>query len=71
MASLSDFFAMGGYAAFVWPAYGLTAAVMIWLTWSSVRDLRADRRTLEALQNDRRLSRTDQCGQAEEPDDDA
>jgi heme exporter protein D len=26
---MSDFLDMGGYAAFVWPAYGLTFAVVI------------------------------------------
>jgi heme exporter protein D len=29
------FFAMGGYAAFVWPCYLLTAAAMLWLGYSS------------------------------------
>jgi heme exporter protein D len=27
--SLSEFFHMGGYAAFVWPCYGLTLVVLI------------------------------------------
>jgi heme exporter protein D len=27
--SLSEFLNMGGYAAFVWPAFGATAVVMI------------------------------------------
>ena len=27
-----EFFQMGGYAAFVWPSYGLTALVL-WLNW--------------------------------------
>jgi len=26
---MSEFFSMGGYAAFVWPAYGLTLVVLI------------------------------------------
>ena len=42
MESLSEFFAMGGYAAFVWPAYAVAAGIMTWLAWSSVRGLRAD-----------------------------
>ena len=29
---MSDFLAMGGYAAFVWPCYGLTA-IVLWLNW--------------------------------------
>jgi heme exporter protein D len=62
MESLSEFFAMGGYAAFVWPAYAVAAGIMTWLAWSSVRGLRADRRTLEKLQNERRESRDDETG---------
>lgn len=27
--SISDFFAMGGYAFYVWGSFGLTAAVMV------------------------------------------
>ena len=27
-----EFFQMGGYAAFVWPSYGL-AALVLWLNW--------------------------------------
>ena len=32
---MMEFLAMGGFAAFVWPCYALTAAGMIWLGWSS------------------------------------
>ena len=34
---MSDFFAMGGYGAYVWPAFGFAAAVLLgllWQTWS-------------------------------------
>jgi len=34
---LQDFFHMGGYARFVWPAYGLTAAVLVWNWWAARR----------------------------------
>jgi len=27
---MSDFFAMGGYAWYVWMAYGVTALVIVW-----------------------------------------
>jgi heme exporter protein D len=37
----SAFFAMGGYAAFIWPAYGATAAILIGLLVASWRGLRA------------------------------
>lgn len=50
MERLEAFFAMGGYGAFVWPAYGLTALVMIWLLVSTLRRLRASERALAQLQ---------------------
>ena len=35
--SLSDFFAMGGYASYVWSAFGITFLAMIVLLVLSVR----------------------------------
>ena len=35
--SLSDFFAMGGYASYVWSAFGITFLAMIILLVVSVR----------------------------------
>ncbi|KAB0480759.1 heme exporter protein CcmD [Vibrio chagasii] len=35
--SLSDFFAMGGYASYVWSAFGITFLLMIILLVVSVR----------------------------------
>jgi len=29
---VAEFFQMGGYAAFVWPSYGI-AALVLWLNW--------------------------------------
>lgn len=51
---MSEFFAMGGYAAFVWPAYGLTALVMLGLLVDTVHRLRSRRRRLEALEDEKR-----------------
>jgi heme exporter protein D len=34
---LQTFLHMGGYAEYVWPAYGLTAAVLVWNWWSARR----------------------------------
>ena len=34
---LQNFIEMGGYARFVWPAYGLTALVLVWNWWSARR----------------------------------
>ena len=47
---IAGFFAMGGYAVYVWPAYGLSVAVLAWLVISSVTGLRADRRRLSQLE---------------------
>ena len=34
---MADFFAMGGYAGFVWPAYGATLLVLVIAIVSSLR----------------------------------
>ena len=44
---------MGGYAAFVWPAFAVAAAVMTALALVSRRGLRARQAELEALQSAR------------------
>ncbi len=36
LASFSEFLLMGGYAEYVWSAYGLTATVMILMTLHAV-----------------------------------
>ena len=41
MEELRTFLAMGGYGAFVWPAFGVTALVMVWLLAASLRRLLA------------------------------
>jgi heme exporter protein D len=53
MQRLSDFLSMGGYAAFVWPAYGLTIVVMAGFVAQSLRRYRRNQRALDALQRDR------------------
>ncbi len=45
------FFDMGGYAAFVWPAYALTAAVLAAVAVASWRELRALERELADLED--------------------
>lgn len=37
------FWAMGGYARFVWPCYGLVALVLVWNLWSARRHAAAAR----------------------------
>ncbi len=48
MEQLQTFFAMGGYGAFVWPAYGASALVLGWLWVSSLRRLHGLERALAA-----------------------
>ena len=35
--SLAQFFHMGGYAAYVWSAFGITSVSMLLLVWNSLR----------------------------------
>ncbi len=49
MEKVAEFFAMGGYAAFVWPAYLITALVLIGLLVHALYTLRRRERRLEAL----------------------
>ena len=66
MESLSDFLAMGGYAAYVWPAVGLTLAVLVGFALASWRSLARTRRQLALLEADRRARRQRAAG-AEAP----
>ncbi len=50
METSSSFLAMGGYAAFVWPAYILAAAILLGLWIESLRRLRGSQRTLARLE---------------------
>jgi heme exporter protein D len=49
---MSDFLAMGGYAAFIWPAWGLSAAAVIGLVLFAMLERRAARERLQRLEND-------------------
>ncbi len=49
--SLSAFLEMGGYGAYVWPAFALTAAVLVGLLVASVRSLRAREKDLTRLRS--------------------
>ena len=40
--SLSEFFAMGGYGAYIWSCYGLTAVVLIFMAWRARSELRTE-----------------------------
>ena len=45
-----SFFEMGGYAAYVWPAFGIGAVVMIGLLLFSIRRLRLREAELRRLE---------------------
>ena len=47
-----NFANMGGYAAYVWPAFGVTALVLIALAVASLRSLRSREQILERLRQD-------------------
>ena len=57
MESLSAFFAMGGYARFVWPAYGIAVVVLAGMALISISAWRRQKRlwdAIEATRPDRR-----------------
>jgi heme exporter protein D len=43
---MSEYFAMGGYAAFIWPSYGVAAVLLVVLFLLSARRLQAAERAL-------------------------
>jgi len=59
MDALGEFLAMGGYAQFVWPAYLITAVILVVLTGLSLRDLRREEATLRTLRGQRRSAASD------------
>ena len=50
MGDIGAFLAMGGYAGFVWPAYGVTLVVLTGLAVNSWWRYRQSTATLEQLQ---------------------
>ncbi|CAO3415038.1 heme exporter protein CcmD [Azospirillum doebereinerae] len=58
---MSDFLTMGGYAAYVWPAYAIAALVLLGLlaaTWKGLRDSEATLKALESARPARRRVRS-------------
>ena len=45
-----SFFEMGGYAAYVWPAFGAAAVIMVALLVLSIRTMRAREAALRTLE---------------------
>lgn len=63
-----DFLAMGGYAAYVWPAFGFTLAVMAGLFAQSWRAARAaDRELVRLRATTRRAAPGREPGKARRP----
>ncbi len=54
MAQLDHFLAMGGYAAFVWPAFGLAVIVLGGLCIESLVTYKKRQRELAAVEKRRR-----------------
>ena len=52
-----SFFDMGGYAAYVWPAFGAAAVIMVGLLVLSIRTMRAREAALRALEATSRRQR--------------
>ncbi len=50
MQQANEFFTMGGYGGYVWPAFGVTALIMIWLLAASLRRLRENENLLKQMQ---------------------
>ena len=57
VTDIGSYLAMGGYAVFVWPAYGVTFAVLGGLAVHSWRRYRQSTRALEQLQRQVRTPR--------------
>jgi len=50
MTATGDFWAMGGYAAYVWPAYAIALLALVLLLAGALRALRQAERQLAALE---------------------
>ena len=61
MEALTEYFAMGGYAAFVWSSYGVAALVLIILSALSLRDLRRNEQLAKTLRQQRRAATTNEA----------
>ena len=56
---MQDFLHMGGYARFVWPAYGLGFVVLAWNIWSA---LKLQRDALERARRRAAIGRSEESG---------
>lgn len=70
MDAFQNFLDMGSYGSYVWPSYGLSAAIMIWLVVSTLRRLRSRELELARRQGElpaRRNSTPDTSGDPASP----
>ena len=54
---MTHFLEMGGYARFVWPAFGLAALLLVGMLVQSLRAYRQRQGELDRLQHDRGSTR--------------
>jgi heme exporter protein D len=54
MDNIAEFLTMGGYAGYVWPAFGIVLFVMALLWISSMRSWRKSEQSLASLRSHRR-----------------
>ncbi len=50
MESFSAFLEMGGYGAYVWPSFGVSAVLMVAVALQSIRALKASEAAFKALE---------------------
>ena len=51
MDTIRNYFAMSGYASFIWPAFALSTVVLVALLVSSLRSLRRSEDALAEMQS--------------------
>ncbi|MEX2616324.1 MAG: heme exporter protein CcmD [Alphaproteobacteria bacterium] len=56
MQILVEYFAMDGYAGFIWPAYGIATAVLAGLLFTSLRGMRRNEDLAQSLRRQRRAA---------------
>jgi heme exporter protein D len=62
---MGEFFYMGGYAAFIWSAYGIATIVLCGLLGLSLKSMREREALVESLRSHRSRRRADQPATSE------
>lgn len=50
MQDIEIFFAMGGYAGYVWPSFAFAAVIIVFMSFSALNGLQKAKKRLRALQ---------------------